>query len=117
MAFPNDKTKFKKGVTGNANGRPKGVRNRATIVKHWLEAIKEAKNPITGELEQLPIADQMVLSLIGKALKGDVSAFKELFDSGYGMNKQMIDQANTHEYKNLPPWMTGDESELETPDS
>jgi hypothetical protein len=24
---------------------------------------------------------------------------------------------NTHEYKNLPPWMTGDESELEAPDT
>jgi hypothetical protein len=38
----------------------------------------------------------MVLSLIGKALKGDVSAFKELFDSGYGMNKQSIDQNNNN---------------------
>jgi hypothetical protein len=107
----------KKGEIRNPKGKPVGTRNRATIVKHWLEAIKEAKNPITGELEQLPIADQMVLSLIGKALKGDVQAFKELFDSGYGMNKQMIDQANTHEYKNLPPWMTCDESELEAPDT
>lgn len=26
----------------------------------------------------------MVLALIGNALKGDVSAFKELMDSGYG---------------------------------
>jgi hypothetical protein len=99
MANPENIKPPKKGEIRNPKGKPVGTRNRATIVKHWLEAIKEAKNPITGELEQLPIADQMVLSLIGKALKGDVSAFKELFDSGYGMNKQMIDQTNTH---NIP---------------
>ena len=73
-----------KGEIRNPNGRPVGSRNRETIVKYWLEAIKEARNPITGELEQLPVADQIVLSLIGKALTGDVSAFKELMDSGYG---------------------------------
>lgn len=73
-----------KGERRNPNGRPVGSRSRSTIVKYWLEAIKEARNPITGELERLPVADQIVLSLIGKALKGDVSAFKELMDSGYG---------------------------------
>ena len=76
--------KFKKGKSGNPAGRPVGARSRETIVRKWLEAIKESRNPITGELERLPIADQIVLSLIGKALKGDVSAFKELMDSGYG---------------------------------
>lgn len=74
----------KKGEIRNPNGRPVGSRNRETIVNKWLEAIKDTKNPITGENEALPIADQMVLALIGKALKGDVSAFKELMDSGYG---------------------------------
>jgi hypothetical protein len=28
-----------------------------------------------------------------------------------------VDQNTTHEYKNLPPWMTKDESELEAPDT
>ena len=82
--FPNKNTQFSSERQPQKNGRPKGSRDRQTIVKYWLEAIKEARNPITGELEQLPVADQIVLSLIGKALKGDVSAFKELMDSGYG---------------------------------
>ena len=81
----------------NPNGRPKGVRNRSTIVKYWLEAIKEAKNPITGQLEQLPIQDQLVLALIGKALKGDVAAFKELMDSGHG---KVTDQQNINHQNN-----------------
>lgn len=79
----------------NPNGRPKGVRNRSTIVRYWLEAIKEAKNPITGQLEQLPIQDQIVLALIGKALKGDVAAFKELMDSGHGKITEKIESTQT----------------------
>ena len=75
---------FKKGQSGNPNGRPKGSRNRRTIVRKWLEAKEEIKNPITGETELVEQSDIMVLGLIKKARKGDVSAFKELMDSGYG---------------------------------
>jgi hypothetical protein len=68
----------------NPNGRPKGVRNRSTIVREWLEATYKKVNPITGQTETLQIQDHLVISLIGKALKGDVPAFKELMDSGHG---------------------------------
>ncbi len=89
----------KKGEIRNPNGRPVGSRNRETIVNKWLEAIKDAKNPITGELESLPIADQMVLALIGKALKGDVAAFKELMDSGYGKIKDQTEHSGSVDFK------------------
>jgi len=49
-----------------------------------LETEKSIKNPITGKEETLPIEDQITIALIGKALKGDVNAFRELMDSGYG---------------------------------
>ena len=68
----------------NPNGRPKGTRNRSTIVREWLEANYKKVNPITGQIETLQIQDHLVISLIGKALKGDVPAFKELMDSGHG---------------------------------
>lgn len=68
----------------NPNGRPKGLRNRSTIVREWLEANYKKVNPITGQAETLQIQDHLVISLIGKALKGDVPAFKELMDSGHG---------------------------------
>ena len=76
--------KYKKGESGNPNGRPVGSRNRTTIVKQWLEVKKLAKNPISNKEEELEIQDMMVLALINKALKGDVNAFKELMDSSYG---------------------------------
>ena len=65
-------------------GRPKGSRSRSTIVREWLEANYKKVNPITGQTETLQIQDHLVISLIGKALKGDVPAFKELMDSGHG---------------------------------
>jgi hypothetical protein len=86
-------TKFKKGVSGNPKGKPKGVRNRSTIVKQYLEALITQKNALSGEQETLPASDLMTLKLIETVLKkGDVQAFKELMDSGYGANKQQIEQ-------------------------
>ena len=87
---PNNKP-FPKGVSGNPNGRPKGLRNRSTIVREWLEANYKKVNPITGQTETLQIQDHLVISLIGKALKGDVQAFRELFDSGHGKVSELLD--------------------------
>lgn len=90
-----------KGEVRNPHGRPVGSRSRSTIVKYWLEAIKEAKNPINNKLEELPVADQIVLALIGKALKGDVYAFKELMDSGYGKMPDKIEHSGEVEVKTI----------------
>ena len=88
--IPNNKP-FPKGVSGNPLGRPKGLRNRSTIVREWLEANYKKVNPITGQNETLQIQDHLVISLIGKALKGDVQAFRELFDSGHGKISELLD--------------------------
>ena len=76
----------KKGEIRNPKGRGKGARNRKTIVREWLMVEQEIKNPITGTVETLSQADIMTLSLISKARKGDVAAFRELMDSGFGKN-------------------------------
>lgn len=61
-------------------GRPKGLLNRATIIKRWLEA--HTSKDRDGNL--LTAADEVVLAAIEKGKRGDISAFKELFDSVYG---------------------------------
>lgn len=86
---------FKKGQSGNPNGRPKGSRSRSTIVRDWLESSETVTNPITGEKENLTQADIITLALIKKARKGDARAFKELMDSGFGRTVQEIDFTST----------------------
>lgn len=81
----------KPGEIRNPNGRPKGSKNRSTIARKWLEVMQDAKNPITGELEKLSQEDLITLAMIHKARKGDVGAYKQLMDSGFGMPTQQID--------------------------
>ena len=83
---------FKKGESGNPNGRPKGSRNRSTIARKWLEVNQSLKNPLTGENETMSQEDLMTLALIKKAREGDVSAYKALMDSGYGAPLQQVEQ-------------------------
>jgi hypothetical protein len=56
---------FRKGVSGNPAGRPKGIRNRATIL---LEAITD------DDLQAI------VMKVIEKAKAGDLIATKLIFD-------------------------------------
>lgn len=93
---PQNLTHFKKGESGNPNGRPKGIRDRSTIVKYWLEAKKKVSNHVTGEDEVLEIADIITLSLIKEAEGGNVQAFKELMDSAHG---KVVDKTATTDTK------------------
>lgn len=83
---------FKKGESGNPSGRPKGSRNRSSIVKAWIETTEFIINPLTGEKENLEQVDIMTISLIKKAINdGDVQAYKELMDSAYGKSSQPVE--------------------------
>ena len=79
----------KKGEIRNPRGRGKGARNRKTIVREWLRVEQDFKNPITGTVETLSQADIITLAILQKARKGDVAAFRELMDSGFGKNTEV----------------------------
>ena len=87
--FPNKNTQFSSERQPQKNGRKKGARNRKTIVREWLMVEQDYKNPITGTVETLSQADIMTLAIISKARKGDVVAFRELMDSGFGKNTEV----------------------------
>lgn len=100
---PEDNPKpFKKGQSGNPNGRPKGSRNRSTVAKQWLEVAQKIKNPITGADETLEQQDIITLALIKKAREGDVSAYRELMDSAYGKAIQQTDITSNGQTVNIP---------------
>lgn len=92
MANEENLIPYKKGQSGNPNGRPKGSKNRSTIAKKWLQAMQEAKNPLTLESEELSQEDLITLALLKKAAEGDVNAYKALMDSGYGSPVQQVEQ-------------------------
>jgi hypothetical protein len=91
MANEQNLKPFQKGTIPNPKGRPKGSRNRSTVARKWLEAMQDSRNPITGEIENLSQEDIMTLALLNKARKGDVNAYKQLMDSGYGLPKQQVE--------------------------
>ena len=98
---------FKKGESGNPNGRPKGSKNRSTIAKKWLETNQTKKlNVLTGEEETLSHEDLMTLAQIKKAIDDqDVQSYKALMDSAHGSVIQQSDLNLNIDKGNLPEWL------------
>jgi len=93
------KYEFKKGVSGNPKGKPKGTLNRSTIAKKWLEVLSQEEIE-DGEVKWLSNEESMTLALIRKARNGDVNAYKALMDSAYGTAKDTVD-INSTESKSI----------------
>ena len=85
---PQNLKPFPKGKSGNPNGRPKGIENSKTRMRRLLELTQTKKNPITGKDEEFSLLEQMDMSLIVKALKGDVTAYREILDRFEGKADQ-----------------------------
>ncbi len=92
MANEENLIPYKKGQSGNPNGRPKGSKNRSTIAKKWLQVEQDLKNPLTGDKETMSQEDLMTLALIKKAREGDTQAYQKLLDSAYGAPLQQVIQ-------------------------
>lgn len=86
-----------KGETNNPKGKPKGTRNRSTIVRELLAVLKNEKNPISGTVEELSQEHIITFAQLVKASKGDTNAYKALMDSAYGAPNQQIEQQVTSE--------------------
>lgn len=87
--MPARSTKFQKGVSGNPNGRPKGSKNKITLMKLALE----------GELRaQLkPHMADILTQAIAKAMQGDPQMIKLLLDKTLPTTKAGEDEAPAKE--------------------
>lgn len=93
-----ESTQFKKGHVNNhkPTGRPKGVRNRSTIVREILQAVKWGKDPLTGKEDFIPMEYQMTLAILQKAMKGDVTAYNALMNNSYKPHAQEVENKNAN---------------------
>jgi hypothetical protein len=73
---------FKKGQSGNPNGRPKKLPELDKLLANVLG--EENANGVTA-------AEAILMALRAKAAKGDIRAAEVLLDRGYGKAKQSID--------------------------
>jgi hypothetical protein len=88
MPIPPDHSKFKKGQSGNPNGRPK------------MPNLKEACAAVLAdEKDGMTALDAVLKALRNKAIKGDVRAAQELMDRAYGKATQAIDLTAQGEFQ------------------
>lgn len=77
---PPEHTRFKKGQSGNPNGRPK------------LPDIREALAKILAdEKDGYTALEATLMALRAKAVRGDIRAAEALLDRAFGKPKQAID--------------------------
>lgn len=95
MANEKNLKPFKKGQDDRRNtaGRPLGVPNAATRLKRFLELVQVEENPVTGEMEELTVAERMDLMQVKSAIKGDLQAYKEILDRLEGKAKQPVEMS------------------------
>lgn len=79
-----------KGDVLNPKGRGKGTLNFKTIIERYLDIATKNANPITGEIGELTMREQIVLQLIAKALNGDLNAIKDLLDRDMGKASESV---------------------------
>lgn len=87
---------FKKGQSGNPAGRPKGAKNRSTLLKELLELTVRSKtgmmkHPLDPSKKSIDYQTAVMVALIKKAMSGDVKAIQEIQDTMYGKIKDETD--------------------------
>jgi hypothetical protein len=73
---PPKHTQFRKGRSGNPNGRPKGSKNFYALIRKILEAKVIVKSP--GGTRSMTKLDAALTQLANKALSGDLKALREV---------------------------------------
>ncbi len=71
---PPMKRRFKLGETGNPKGRPRGSKNRKTIIRKIANEMHTVTE--NGRRRRLPTLALMILALRNKAATGNVPAFR-----------------------------------------
>jgi hypothetical protein len=75
---PPQKSQFKKGQSGNPNGRPKGSKNAASLFNEIFDQqVTVVKN---GKPTKVPIMQAMLMKLAAMAMGGDMKAMAKVLE-------------------------------------
>ncbi|MDX6713174.1 MAG: hypothetical protein QOH96_4190 [Blastocatellia bacterium] len=86
---PPKHTRFRKGVSGNLNGRPKGSRNLATVLARALrEKVVVNEN---GRRRTMSKLDAAVAQLVNQSASGDLVALRQLMALAGSIENQTTD--------------------------
>ncbi len=95
MAGSDNLTPWQPGQSGNPKGKPKGSRNRETIVREILEATMMGET-VSGLKHHMPVVEAMVHAVAAKVLAdGNVQGLHELLNSAYGKLTDKVENAHT----------------------
>ncbi|RYF29468.1 MAG: hypothetical protein EOO17_01190 [Chloroflexi bacterium] len=75
-------TQWKRGVSGNPLGKPKGTRHVSTLIRTLLES-PSTMYTLDNNTTVIPI-EAIIGAMVSKAANGDVRAFEVLVRYGYG---------------------------------
>lgn len=87
---PPEYTRFKKGVSGNPRGRPKGTLNMATVLERMLrEKVVVNEN---GRRKTVTKLEAALKQLIDKATSGELKAFQLLSASVRSAEERQVEE-------------------------
>ena len=87
---------FQKGQSGNPGGRPKGARDRRTVIWEALKVIAKEKKASPEEIEEL-----IQMTGINLALRGNFSYYDAITDGLYGKQTQPLEHDATSTFADL----------------
>jgi Family of unknown function (DUF5681) len=88
---PPEHSRFRKGLSGNPKGRPKGRRNLATVLEKTLqEKVVINENGVPRTVTKLEAA---IKQLVNKAAAGDLAALRQLTALAGSAMEQGVDTA------------------------
>ena len=94
QGIPPIEHQFKKGQSGNENGRPVGTQNMSTMLRNILKTEIDIDDPFLKKKVRNPVQYVIMLKLTQRALKGDLKAIEILLDRTEGKAKQFIEHTS-----------------------
>lgn len=88
----NKSTQFKKGESGNKNGRPKGTKNFTTIVREALQVLSGVSEGTGKDKRELTMEELLAKKIVADAIKtGDTALRRLIWNYLDGMPLQKTD--------------------------